>query len=67
LWADNHPENFPLNINSAPRDLLLRVPGLGPITINRILKQRRQSRLHSIRDIAKPNKRLIKAEKYITF
>ncbi|MHC4757030.1 MAG: radical SAM protein [Planctomycetota bacterium] len=66
-WADNHPETFPLNINSAPKHLLLRVPGLGPVTINRILKQRRCSKLHSILDIAKPNKRLNKAEKYLVF
>jgi predicted DNA-binding helix-hairpin-helix protein len=66
-WADNHPEIFPLNINTSPKRLLLRVPGLGPITVSRILQQRRQSKLHSIRDIAKPNKRLMKTDKYITF
>jgi predicted DNA-binding helix-hairpin-helix protein len=66
-WADSHPETFPININMAPKHLLLRIPGLGPITVSRILQQRRQSKIHSIRDIAKPNKRLNKAEKYITF
>jgi len=66
-WADSHPETFPLNINYAPKHLLLRVPGLGPVTVSRILQHRRRSKLHCIRDIAKPNKRLAKAEKYITF
>jgi predicted DNA-binding helix-hairpin-helix protein len=66
-WADHHPETFPLNINSSPKHLLLRVPGLGPVTVSRILQQRCHSKLHSIRDIAKPNKRLAKAEKYLTF
>jgi predicted DNA-binding helix-hairpin-helix protein len=66
-WADSHPETFPVNINYEPKYLLLRVPGLGPITVSRIIQHRRRSKLHSIRDIAKPNKRLAKAEKYITF
>jgi predicted DNA-binding helix-hairpin-helix protein len=66
-WADKHPEAFPININKAPKQFLLRVPGLGPITVSKILQQRSKSKIHSIRDIAKPNKRLNKAEKYLVF
>src|SRR5690606_23597725 len=28
-WALAHPERFPVDLNRAPRELLLRVPGLG--------------------------------------
>ncbi len=32
IWADNHPELYPMNINSASKEELLKVPGLGPTT-----------------------------------
>ncbi|MEN8128049.1 MAG: radical SAM protein, partial [Planctomycetota bacterium] len=66
-WAKMHPELFPLNINRADRFELLRVPGLGPTTVNRILKYRRRSRIHRIEDIAKPGKRINKAKQYLKF
>jgi putative DNA modification/repair radical SAM protein len=44
-WALRHPESFPLNVNSAPRELLLRVPGLGVRNVDRILRIRRWHRL----------------------
>ena len=28
-WALRHPERFPVDLNTAPREDLLRVPGLG--------------------------------------
>jgi predicted DNA-binding helix-hairpin-helix protein len=41
LWARTHPERFPLDVNRAPREELLRVPGFGPTTVGRILCLRR--------------------------
>jgi predicted DNA-binding helix-hairpin-helix protein len=66
-WALRHPEFFPLNINKASKFSLLRVPGLGPITVKRILQQRMQSRMRSIEDVGKAGIRLEKAKKYLTF
>ena len=66
-WAIRHPEFFPLNINKASKFPLLRVPGLGPVTVKRILEQRKQSRIRSIEDVGKVGVRLEKAEKYLTF
>jgi putative DNA modification/repair radical SAM protein len=40
-WALRHPERFPVNLNSASREELLRVPGLGVRNVDRILAQRR--------------------------
>ncbi len=39
-WALRHPEFFPVDLNTAPREALLRVPGLGHATVDRILALR---------------------------
>jgi predicted DNA-binding helix-hairpin-helix protein len=62
-----HPEIFPLDVNRADKLELLRVPGLGPITVNRILKYRQSGRLRRIEDIAKPGKLINKAKQYLKF
>ena len=51
LWARAHPEYFPVEINHAPRDTLLRVPGIGPRSAGRILRGRCQTRLRSLADL----------------
>lgn len=40
-WALRHPERFPIDINRAPREWLLRVPGLGRRSVDRIVRTRR--------------------------
>jgi len=67
LWAKNHPEMFPVDVNSASRFALLRVPGLGPITVGRILKRRKQARIRRIEDIGKAGVRLQRAAAYLAF
>lgn len=44
-WAVNHMEYFPVEINSAPYEMLLRVPGIGVKSAMRIRSARRQCRL----------------------
>ena len=44
-WALRHPEAFPVDPNQAPGAVLLRVPGLGPGSLEKILAARRHSRL----------------------
>ncbi|MHC4327759.1 MAG: radical SAM protein [Planctomycetota bacterium] len=66
-WALGHPEFFPVNANRASRFSLLRVPGLGPLTVRRILERRKQSRINSIDDVGKVGVRLQKASKYLSF
>jgi len=41
-WALRHPGLFPIEVNRADRQTLLRVPGVGPISAQRILALRRQ-------------------------
>lgn len=51
-WALRHPERFPVDLNRAPRELLLRVPGLGTRNVERVLLARRHGRLR-IDDLAR--------------
>ncbi|MCF7975308.1 MAG: radical SAM protein [Phycisphaerae bacterium] len=66
-WALRHPEMFPVNVNTASRWSLLRVPGLGPLTVKRILKARRIRKFSGIEDIGKVGVRLARAANYLTF
>lgn len=44
-WALRHLENFPVEVNTAPYPLLLRVPGIGVKSARRIVMARKSSRL----------------------
>ena len=45
-WALNHPEFFPVEVNTADYEALLRIPGVGVVSARRILSARRAGRLH---------------------
>jgi len=66
-WALRHPEFFPVDVNRAAKFSLLRVPGLGPVTLRRILERRKQAHLRLIDDVGKVGVRLEKARKYMAF
>jgi putative DNA modification/repair radical SAM protein len=51
-WALRHPEAFPVDVNRAPRELLLRVPGFGRRTVERILAVRAWHRVRVL-DLAR--------------
>ncbi len=42
---------FPMDVNSATKEQLLRVPGLGPISADRIVMARKQHKIESWRDL----------------
>lgn len=44
-WAINHLQEFPVDVNSAALEDLLRVPGIGPTSARRIVTARRNGRL----------------------
>ena len=54
-WAIAHRAGFPVDVNRASKEQLLRVPGLGLKSIERILRARRQCklRLNDIKTIAR--------------
>ncbi|WP_138203597.1 putative DNA modification/repair radical SAM protein [Haloimpatiens lingqiaonensis] len=64
-WALRHLELFPIEINKAPREMLLRIPGIGVRSVNRILSIRR---VHSIKveDLKKIGVVLKRAKYFIT-
>lgn len=64
-WADRHPEFFPVKIRSADKEALLRVPGLGPQTVKRILEARRAGGLGDLPGLGLKGKRLAQVVKYI--
>ena len=66
-WAKRHPEKFPVDVNHATKLELLRVPGFGPITVKRILQQRKAGKIRQIEDIRKAGARLAKAQNYLAF
>ena len=67
LWALRHPEIFPVNVNRASRLSLLRVPGFGLVTVNRILKRRKEKQIRGIGEVGKMGVRLEEARKYVVF
>ena len=64
-WALRHRDGFPVDVNTAPRELLLRVPGFGVRNVDRILGMRRL-RLLRLEDLRKLRVPLRKASAFIT-
>ena len=56
-----------MDVNRAAKGELLRVPGLGPVTVSRILKRRTEGRLRGLSDLGPPGKRLAAATPYVSF
>lgn len=44
-WALRHMEHFPVEVQTASREMLLRIPGVGVRSVQRILATRRAARL----------------------
>ena len=44
-WALRNPARFPVDLNTAARETLLRVPGLGTRNVDKIISSRRHKRL----------------------
>ena len=60
-WALAHRDFFPVDVNTAPREALLRVPGLGERSVKRILQSRRHRRLREadLKRLRAPMKRVL--------
>ena len=52
-WADRHLVHAPVEVNTADRHDLLRVPGIGPMGVARLLQERRRGRLRELTDLCK--------------
>ncbi len=63
-WALNHREFFPVDVNRAPREALLRVPGIGYKNVDRILRIRAYHPL-SLEDLRKLHVRVKTVEPFV--
>lgn len=64
-WALKHPAFFPVEINTASREELLRVPGVGVVSARRILYARRARKLEH-EDLRKLGVVMKRAQYFIT-
>ena len=63
-WALAHRGTFPVDVNRADRAMLLRVPGLGVKTIDKLMAARRQ-RMLGLEDVARLTRSLEKCRPFI--
>jgi putative DNA modification/repair radical SAM protein len=64
-WALNRREQFPVDVNRAPREMLLRVPGLGVKAVDRIVSVRRYRTLR-LEDVGRLTRSVGKVRPWIT-
>jgi putative DNA modification/repair radical SAM protein len=64
-WALKFRESFPVDVNKAPREMLLRVPGLGTKAVGRIIKSRRW-RAITLDDVARLTVSVARVRPFIT-
>lgn len=63
-WALKHRERFPVDVNLADREMLLRVPGLGTRVVDRIIAARRHTTLR-LDDLARLTPGLKRARPFL--
>jgi putative DNA modification/repair radical SAM protein len=63
-WALKHRDRFPVDVNRAPREALLRVPGLGVKAVDRLIASRRWRRL-SLDDVSRLTVSVAKVRPFI--
>lgn len=63
-WAIRHRSFFPVDVNTAPREHLLRIPGFGAKTVDKIIKVRAQRAL-TLADLSKLRVSIDKARYFV--
>jgi len=56
-----------VRINTSDREVLLRVPGLGPDTVGKILKARKERRIKGLRTLGVRGKRVERVNRYVVY
>ncbi|HYE81068.1 MAG TPA: putative DNA modification/repair radical SAM protein [Clostridia bacterium] len=66
MYAVRNPQLFPVEINRASYEQLLRVPGIGPKSARKILQVRRQYRIRTPLELKNMGISLKRSQKFIT-
>ncbi len=67
IWAKNHPQFFPVNLNKADYWQLLKVPGVGPKSAKKIINFRQEKKLNSFGQLERKRLQLDKVKEYGCF
>jgi predicted DNA-binding helix-hairpin-helix protein len=65
MWAKRHPEFFPIDVNRAGKYELLRVPGIGPRSVTKILAMRREGGISRVDHLPMKGAWLERARRYV--
>ncbi|AYO58390.1 putative DNA modification/repair radical SAM protein [Chryseobacterium sp. 6424] len=65
-WALRNRERFPVNINTAPKEMILRVPGIGTKSVAKILMARRFQKL-TLENLKKMGVAVNRAKYFVEF
>lgn len=65
-WAEVHPERFPVEVNYASFWELIKVPGIGRISAERIMEARKVSKVKDLNLLKKLGAVVKRAQNYIT-
>jgi len=64
-WANSHRDRFPIELNEAEFEELIRVPGIGKLSASRIVRARRSGKLNSPEDVKKMGVLVRRAWRYV--
>jgi predicted DNA-binding helix-hairpin-helix protein len=64
-WALKHREMFPVDVNTAPRELLMRVPGLGTRAVDKIIVSRLSGKLR-LDDVQRLTRSVTRSRPFLT-
>ncbi len=64
-WALSHPAEFPVEVLRASREMLLRVPGIGPRAAERLIAARRHTAFRGAEDLRRLGVEVTRAGHYV--
>lgn len=65
-WALRNPDKFPIEVNKADFEELLRVPGIGRISAQRIVENRKMNKLGKLEDLRITGAVISRARNFVT-
>jgi predicted DNA-binding helix-hairpin-helix protein len=65
-WATVHPERFPIEVEMAPYEMLIRVPGIGPVAARTLVAARRHTLMRGARDLERAGVDVVRAGFFLT-